>query len=164
MCLAHHTSLTSSDPQCSQESTLAIVSSGIPNEHRTRTYIEPSTPRNEGGRDTTVLCSPLLPWGGSQMLANTMSRARAQSSAPRAVEEERKQGSKARPRLLEAWLSLQALLQWYRCRTAVAATINAAVQGSSTTALARGHSLALDSSFAEEIFLSTTTSKLAVGC
>ena len=94
-----------------------------------------------------------------------MSRARAQSSAPRAVEEERKQGSKARPRLLEAWLSLQALLQWYRCRTAAAAaTINAAVQGSSTTALARGHSLALDSSFAEEIFLSTTTSKLAVGC
>ena len=81
-----------------------------------------------------------------------------------AVEEERKQGSKARPRLLEAWLSLQALLQWYRCRTAAAATINAAVQGSSTTALARGHSLALDSSFAEEIFLSTTTSKLAVGC
>ena len=80
------------------------------------------------------------------------------------VEEERKQGSKARPRLLEAWLSLQALLQWYRCRTAAAATINAAVQGSSSTALARGHSLALDSSFAEEIFLSTTTSKLTVGC
>ena len=65
----------------------------------------------------------------------------------------------------DTWLSLQALLQWYRCRTAAAAaTINAAVQGSSTTALARGHSLALDSSFAEEIFLSTTTSKLAVGC
>ena len=85
-----------------------------------------------------------------------------------AVEEERKQGSKARPRLLEAWLSLQALLQWYRCRTAAAAaaTINAAVQGSSSTALARGHSLALDSSFAEEIFLSTTTttSSLTVGC
>ena len=82
-----------------------------------------------------------------------------------AVEEERKQGSKARPRLLEAWLSLQALLQWYRCRTAAAAaTINAAVQGSSSTALARGHSLALDSSFAEEIFLSTTTSKLTLGC
>ena len=65
MCLAHHTSLTSSDPQCSQESTLAIVSSGIPNiEHRTRTtYIEPSTPRNEGGRDTTVLCAPSTTMG-----------------------------------------------------------------------------------------------------